>query len=100
MYYRDPVGTPLKPRLTWPTASAIGVCSSLTLLLGLWAGPIYSASRDSAEALVRHPEPVALLASTHGRAAAEAELRKADEAAREAAALRGLQFAPRGPARP
>ena len=100
MYYRDPVGAPLQPRLTWPTASAIGTCSTLTVLLGLWAGPIYSASRVSAEALVVHPEPVAVLASTEGRSVSEAELRKANETAREAAAIRGLQFAPRSPARP
>ncbi len=59
MYYRDPVGAPLKPWLTWPTATAIGTCSTLTVVLGLWAQPIYIATRESAEALVLHPEPVA-----------------------------------------
>ena len=99
MYYREPVGAPLKPLLSWPTASAIGTCSILTVVIGFWAQPIYSASRASAEALVLHPEPV-MLVSTNDRAAAEAELQKADRAAREANALRGMQFVPRGQARP
>ena len=96
MYYREPVGAPLSPRLKWPTAVAIGACSTLTVLLGFWAQPIYSASRASAEALVLHPEPVAVLVSTEDdRPMAEAELQKSYNAAREAAALRGLQWAPR-----
>ena len=100
MYLREPVGAPLKPRLTWPTATAIGACSISTVLIGLYAQPIYLASRSSAESLVIHPEPVAVLASTEGRSAAEAELQKANDEAREAAALRGMQFAPRNPTRP
>ena len=101
MYFREPVGKPLTPALAWPTATAIGACSTLTVLLGLWAQPIYSASRASAEALVLHPEPVALLVSTeHDRAETEAELQKSNNAAREAAALQGFQFAPKGYSRP
>ena len=101
MYYRDPVGAPLAPRLTWPTATAIGTCSTLTVLIGFWAQPIYSASRASAESLVLHPEPVAVLvANEDDRRAAETGLQRANDAAREAAALRGLQWAPRGPAKP
>ena len=101
MYYRDQVGTPLNPRLTWPTATAIGACSTLSVLLGLWAQPIYSASRASAESLVLHPEPVAVLVSSEDdRRSAEAILQRADNAAREAAALRGLQWAPRVPTKP
>ena len=100
MYYREPVGPALKARLAWPTAMAIGTCSTLTIFLGLWAGPIYTASRDSAEALVAHPEPVIVAATTENRAAIEAELRQADEAARETNALRGMQFIPRSPRRP
>ena len=99
MYYREPVGTPLQSRLTWPTASAIGICSGLTVLLGLWAAPIYSASRESAEALVFHKEPVPLLAAEESDSAAEAEQRKEAQAL-EAEIRRGLQFAPRTPARP
>jgi NADH-quinone oxidoreductase subunit N len=100
MYYRNPVGAPLQPRLTWPAVSAIGICSSLTVLLGLWAGPIYSVSRESAEALVFHKEPVALLASSaESQSSAEAEQRKEAEA-RAAEIRRGLQFAPRTPSRP
>jgi NADH-quinone oxidoreductase subunit N len=101
MFFRDPVGAPLQPRLSWPTAWAIGTCASLTVLIGLYAGPIYDVTRSSAESLVLHPEPVAVIASIeHDRSAAEAELQKADRAAREAAALRGMQFTPRTPVRP
>ena len=95
MYYRDPVGAPLAPRLTWPTASAIGTCTSLTILLGLWAQPIYVASRESAVALASHGHPVAIMASNEDdRSTAEKRLREADEAEREARARRGLQWAP------
>ena len=101
MYYRDPVGAPLRPNLTWPTATAIGACTSLTVLFGFWAQPIYVATRESAVALVAHSEPVALLASSDGREAAEFELRKADAAARSADVLRGMQFNPKNsPTRP
>jgi NADH-quinone oxidoreductase subunit N len=100
MYYREPTGAPLQPRLTWPTAAAIGTCSSLTVLLGIWAGPIYSASRASAEALVFHQEPVALVASVEERAVSEAEQERAAKAAREADARRGLMIVPRTPVRP
>ena len=101
MYYRDQIGAPLAPRLTWPTATAIGSCATLTILLGFWAQPIYAASRASAESLVLHPEPVAIVASTEGnRAEAEAELQKANKAAGEAARRSAFEFVPRGPARP
>jgi NADH-quinone oxidoreductase subunit N len=101
MYYREPVGAPLNPRLTWPTVSAIGTCAALTVVLGCWPTPIYSVSRDSAVALVFHHEPVALLASSEAdRAAAEAELQREADAARAAIIRRGMRIAPRGPARP
>jgi NADH-quinone oxidoreductase subunit N len=99
MYYRDQIGAPLKPQMAWPTTAAIAACSTLTILLGFWAQPLYSASRASAEALVLHPDPVAILVSTeYDRAAAEAELQKSDHEARAAASRRGLQWAP--PVRP
>jgi hypothetical protein len=95
MYYRDPTGAPLAPRLTWPIASAIGTCTSLTLLLGLWAQPIYSASRESAVALANHGPAVPIVAlNEDDRSAAEKRLREADDAEREARARRGLQWAP------
>jgi NADH-quinone oxidoreductase subunit N len=86
MYYRDPVGEPLKPTLSWPTSTAIGVCASLTIVLGFWAQPIYSASRASAAALVEHKDPVAVIAKA-GKAA--------PKAGRSA-----FEFVPRGPNRP
>ena len=101
MYYRDPTGAPLAPRLTWPTAAAIGTCTSLTLLLGIWAQPIYSASRESAVALASHGQPVAIVASNEDdRPAAEKRLQEASEAEREARARRGLQWAPPVRSRP
>ena len=95
MYLREPVGAPLTPRLAWPTATAIGACSTLTVLLGFWAQPLYSASRASAEALVLHPEPVAVLVSTEDdRSSAEVGLQRANNAAREAAAPPRTSVAP------
>jgi NADH-quinone oxidoreductase subunit N len=96
MYYRDPVGAPLVSRLTWPTATAIGACSTLTVLLGFWAQPIYSASRASAVSLVAHPEPKALLVTSEAELAEEStEPRKATPAAR-----RSLEFSPIVPKKP
>lgn len=101
MYYREQIGVPLAPRLTWPTLSAIGVCSVLTVVLGFWAQPLYSASRASAEALVMHPEPLAVAAAhANPRDSSDTELRKPDEEERAAAARRGLQWAPRGSTKP
>ncbi len=99
MYLRDPIGPPLAPRMAWPTATAIGACATLTLVLGLWSGPIYSASRESAEALAAHPRPTIETASTAGSTeAAEQDLRRANEEAH--AGLRGIQWAPRPRPRP
>jgi NADH-quinone oxidoreductase subunit N len=92
MFLREPVGRPLAPRLTWPTASAIGTCSILTLLLGLDAQPLYTATRACAVAIADHPEPKALIASTEEESEAEAKAR--------AAARRGLQWKPHAPAQP
>jgi NADH-quinone oxidoreductase subunit N len=95
MYYRDPIGPPLKPHLTWPTAMAIGACSTLTLLLGLWTQPIYSATRASAVALTLHPRPIAIVveeSTEHSRSTAEEELRRANEEAKSS--TRGLQWIP------
>ncbi len=95
MYYRDPTGAPLTPRLTWPTAAAIGTCTSLTLLLGIWAQPIYSASRASAVALAVHDPAIAIVASNENdRSSAEKRLQAEEEARREARARRGLRWAP------
>ena len=102
MFYRDPIGPPLKPHLTWPTATAIGACATLTLVLGLWTQPIYSATRDSAVALTLHPKPIAVVAvesSERSLLTAEEELRRANEEAR-ASARRGLQWAPPASRRP
>ncbi|WP_435005856.1 NADH-quinone oxidoreductase subunit N [Tundrisphaera lichenicola] len=98
MYYRDPIGPPLKPSLTWPNATAIGACSVLTVVLGLWAAPIYSATRASAIDLTLHPQPIAIVAEETTETAEE-ELRRANEEA-EASATRGLQWVPPAARRP
>lgn len=98
MYTGEPTGEPLRPHLSWPTATAIGTCSTLTLLLGLWGQPIYSAARDSAIALTLHPRPVAVVAN-ESIETAERELRQANDAAR-APSTRGLQWAHPPAARP
>ena len=99
MYFRDPVGAPLAPQLTWPTATSIGACSTLAVLLGFWLQPVLLASRASAEALIAHPPIVVRSAGEDERAAAEVELQRADAETRQA--IRGLQWArPKSAARP
>jgi NADH-quinone oxidoreductase subunit N len=91
IYLREPVGRPLVPRLTWPTATAIGACTILTVLIGLNAQPLYTASRSSAVALANHPEPRALIATTEDDLEAEA---------RASAHRRGIHWSPRATPRP
>ena len=91
MYYRDPIGEPLRPRITWPTAAAIGTCSALSLLLTPLAQPIFSASRSSAVDLAYLPRPVAIVVHETTREA-EQELRRANDDAR--AFHRRVQWAP------
>lgn len=91
MYFRDPVGPPLAPRLAWPTATSIGTCASLALLLGIWLRPLYVGSRESAVALVDHPSIVVRSAEEDDRAAAEQRLREAN--AQHNQAIRGLRWA-------
>ena len=91
MYFRDPVGAPLAPQLTWPTATSIGACATLALLLGFWLKPIYVGSRAAAESLIDHPSIVTRPAGEDERAAAEAELRRAN--AEHTRAVRGLRWA-------
>ena len=57
MYYKAPTGAPLTARPTPVVAFAIGTCTTLTLLLGLYSIPISKATRESAVALVNHPVP-------------------------------------------
>ena len=90
IYSRDPVGKPLTPRITWPIATAIGACSTLTLLFLCWAQPLYTASRSCAVALAVHPEPKALVPMIDPSVSAEAEAEARAEAVR-----RGLQWTPR-----
>ena len=91
MYFREPVGAPLAPQLTWPTAASIGTCASLALLLGLWLKPLYVGSREAAVALIDHPSIIIRTAAEDNRAAAEAEIQRVN--AQHERAIRGLQWA-------
>ena len=52
----------------WPVAVAVGVCASLTLILGLYSTPIASGARAAAHAAMEHPHVAG------SRASATAEL--------------------------
>jgi NADH-quinone oxidoreductase subunit N len=54
MYLR-PARQQVVPRGGWPVALAVGTCASLSLLLGIFPGPISRASRLAALAAVTHP---------------------------------------------
>jgi NADH-quinone oxidoreductase subunit N len=54
MYLR-PARQQVAPRGGWPVALAVGICASLSLLLGLFPGPLTRASRLAAIAAVTHP---------------------------------------------
>jgi NADH-quinone oxidoreductase subunit N len=56
MYFR-PARHKIELRGGWPVALAVGACSSLSLLLGLYPAPIARASRAAAVAAVAHPHP-------------------------------------------
>ena len=56
MYFR-PARQTVEVHGGWPVALAVGACSSLSLLLGLYPAPIARASRQAALAAVAHPHP-------------------------------------------
>jgi NADH-quinone oxidoreductase subunit N len=96
MYYREPSGPPLAaPKVPWPTAAAISACVGLTVLLGVYAQPLYSAADASALALISRPAPIARLAAAEPISPeAEAKYKAQLEAEREEAARRGIRWAP------
>ena len=59
MVFKPAPTPPLQPRTPWPTAVAVGACATLSLLLGLYAAPVLRATRESAVAALRHPDPLA-----------------------------------------
>jgi NADH-quinone oxidoreductase subunit N len=83
MYFREPVGRPLRPRLTWPSLTAIGTCSTLTLFFVFWAQPLYTASRECAVAIANHPEPRALVTTEAVDESARARAKAAEAAVRK-----------------
>ncbi|CAN5622112.1 NADH-quinone oxidoreductase subunit N [soil metagenome] len=82
MYLRSPQESASQPRPGWPTVLAVGACSSLSLLLGLYLAPVQSASRASAVASMRHepPRPIARATPAEGMTTAAADV--AEEVAR------------------
>jgi NADH-quinone oxidoreductase subunit N len=56
MYLR-PARQTVVPQGGWPVALAVGACASLSLILGLFPGPIVRASRAAALAAVDHSPP-------------------------------------------
>jgi NADH-quinone oxidoreductase subunit N len=55
--YFGPAKQKVEVRGGWPVALAVGACSALSLLLGLYPAPIAKASRAAALAAVAHPHP-------------------------------------------
>ena len=50
----------------WPVAAAVGVCASLTLVLGLYSTPVAGGARAAAQAAMDHPQlsPAAVAAAS------------------------------------
>ncbi|MDX2036016.1 MAG: NADH-quinone oxidoreductase subunit N [Isosphaeraceae bacterium] len=57
MYLKRPIGSRLETRIAWPTSAAIAVCTIVTILLGLFANPMLTASRVAAESVVKQAIP-------------------------------------------
>lgn len=57
MYLRPAPATPILARVPWPTALAVGTCAVLSLLLGLFPAPIFTAAKSAAESAVALPDP-------------------------------------------
>ena len=55
--YLQPARQTVVPRGGWPVALAVCACASLSLILGLFPGPIARGSRAAALAAVDHPAP-------------------------------------------
>jgi NADH-quinone oxidoreductase subunit N len=79
MYLR-PARLDVRTRGGWPVAFAVGACATLSLLLGLFPGPLARASRAAAVAAVTHPV-VREGEVTLGHAPGPAEARSAAAAA-------------------
>jgi NADH-quinone oxidoreductase subunit N len=57
MFLRPNPGRPHDVRLTWPLGAAITGCTLLTLLVGIFAGPVLEASHEAAVAASSTPDP-------------------------------------------
>ena len=55
MYFRPAPENPLLVRASWPTWLAVGVCSGLSLLMGIIPSPLNTAARESAVAALNLP---------------------------------------------
>lgn len=57
MYLRPATSNALAPRFAWTTALAVAACTLLTVLVGLFPGPVARATFLAARATVERPEP-------------------------------------------
>lgn len=59
MYYGAPKAAPATAREPggWPTGLAVGACAALSLVVGLFPGPVLRASRSAAVAALAQPDP-------------------------------------------
>jgi NADH-quinone oxidoreductase subunit N len=70
MYFR-PSRDEVRIGGAWPIALAVGVCASLTVILGVFSAPLSNAAHAAAQAAVDHPPPArshvaAIAGSSHG----------------------------------
>lgn len=83
MYLR-PARLDVKARGGWPVALAVGGCATLTVLIGLFPGPLARAAHAAALAAVSHPTSrVGEIALGQAPTAAAVEIRSAAAAARD-----------------
>jgi NADH-quinone oxidoreductase subunit N len=59
MYLRPAPSTPPAPRIAWPTAAALAACAGLSLVVGIFPGPIARSTHTAAQAATALPEPAA-----------------------------------------
>jgi NADH-quinone oxidoreductase subunit N len=60
MYLRPVVGEPVQARAGWPTLAAITACAGLSLVLGMFPGPLFRIARESARSASSLPDPLVL----------------------------------------
>ncbi len=62
MYLRPPVGDPVSMRASLPAMVAVAACAVLSLVVGLFPGPLFRMSHEAGVAAVAQPDPLAFQA--------------------------------------